>query len=152
MTYKMTKNTLPSVYNPTYFDKFFDDLLNFEELVNVKNTYPFNMTETRNKEGKLISASLIFALAGIPKDKIRIKIEDGVLSVEVDKYELDSDALKDSETDVRVVHRGISTRSSSARFKLNDVAVDEITSKYENGLLTIILPAITKPVKNINID
>ncbi len=151
MTYQISKRTLPSVYNPTSFDKLFEDFFNFDELVNVKNTYPFNMAETRNKEGKLIEATLVFALAGIPKNKIHVKIEDGVLSVEVDKHELLETDI-DSDTDVQVVHRGISTRSTNARFKLNDVAVDNITSKYENGLLTITLPAVTKPVKTINID
>lgn len=152
MTYSINRRTrIPSIYNPTTFDKLFEDLLNFDDLVNVKNTYPFDMVETTDKNGKLIKTELIFALAGIPKDKIDIKVEDGVLSISVDKYELVEENV-DSDTDVKVVHRGISTRSSSVRFKLNDVAVDDITSKYENGLLTITLPAVTKPVKAINID
>lgn len=139
-------HTLPSIFAPTLIDRFFNEFN--DDWFTVKDTYPYNITQKRDKTGEIISTNITFALAGVSKDNVNVKLEDGSLIVSVEKQE----RPEDSDAEVVYLHRGISSRSMKTKFNLYNVDVDNITSTFRDGLLEITLPSRIKTVKQININ
>lgn len=139
-------NTLPTVFAPTLIDRFFNEFN--DDWYTVKDTYPYNITQRSDESGEILGTDITFALAGVSKEQVSVKVEDGSLVVSVDKPE----KQETEHMTVRYLHRGISTRGMRTKFTLYNVDVDNITSTFKDGLLEISLPTKSKTIKTIKID
>lgn len=139
-------SSLPTIFAPTLIDRFLDEFENNEDWYTIKDTYPYNITQERDPEGEILSTDITFALAGVSKENVNVKLEDGALIVLVDKQE------RVNESNVTYLHRGISSRGMRTKFNLYNVDVDNITSTFKDGLLEIKLPNRVKTIKQININ
>ena len=92
------------------------------------------------------------AVPGYKKDDFNVSIEKGILTIKAEVKE-EKEEKKDGYS-----RKEFSYRSFERNFALPDhVNEDSVQSKYENGLLHIILPKISKEVdvekrKNISIS
>jgi HSP20 family protein len=89
------------------------------------------------------------ALPGVDKKDIRISYEKGHLKVSVER---DSENNNDNRYD----RHEFDYRGAERVFKTGDrVNTDEISAKYENGVLSLILPKkeafVQKPVRSIEV-
>ena len=119
-------------------DKFFDTL---DIAATNTNFPPYNIL----KDGEH-SFVIEMALAGYPKDDIKLTVENRVLTVSYDK-------TNPTEHACAVIHKGISTKAFKRYFTMSEHMVVKKAS-YNNGLLIIQLeeeiPEYKKPV-NIKI-
>ncbi len=126
MQYKTT--TMPLV---EWFFSQFDS----EDDGGFNHTLP-NFPKMNIKSHKEKGWKIEMALAGYSKDEISINLEGGVLTVKgkSEKENDDYTFLRDC--------RGITSQNFSQSFRLSEEILDlkEISSKFENGLLTITIP------------
>lgn len=72
-------------------------------------------------------------LAGIPKENIKLNVEDGCLCIDAENKECDCDGC-----DCKV----------EKSFKLpENIDIENINAKYENGILNVVLPKLVKADK-----
>lgn len=126
MKYKTT--TMPLV---EWFFSQFDS----EDDGGFNHTLP-NFPKMNIKSHKEKGWKIEMALAGYSKDEISINLEGGVLTVKGE-----SEKEKDDYVFLRGC-KGITTQNFSQSFRLSEEILDlkEISSKFENGLLTITIP------------
>ena len=140
----MKRNALTTYRNsaPTLFDTVFDDFFNFP-MFNESRMSNVNV-DVLDYDDKM---ELVADIPGYTKEDIDIKYEKGYLTVS-GKVE------KNIENDAKYLHREIRSREFSRSFYLGDrIDSENIEAKYENGLLTIILPKSEKEVlKQISIQ
>ena len=120
---------------PMFFDtKSIDELLDvfgIDKFNGHKREYPHNIFET--KDGTHV---LEIALAGFKKEDISVKIENDLLKIDV---------ASDKDDDIEYIYKGIAKRQLHTIFTLGTrVLKDEISSKFENGMLTIEIPIDNK--------
>jgi len=145
----MTQNTQrtghPSIFNSAALDRILDEVFE-KDLHSAKEAYPYNLYAHKDKDGYVAQTEILFALAGIPKESVSIKIEKNKLyvSIEPPKQTLDSNTI--------VWRRGISMRSSKATFSLYEVDEENVTSTFKDGLLRIVLPTAKRQSKAITIQ
>ena len=118
-------------------DSVFDDL--FGNLPAVWNeglsTPPANIHET--KDGYHIELNA----PGLAKEDFQVSIEKGVLTISYEKKE------EAKQEDYKTIRREFSFRSFKRSFTLDDqVNVDQVQAKYENGILKLFLPKV-EPAK-----
>jgi HSP20 family protein len=105
---------------------------------------PVNVFETPNAFDIELSA------AGLAKEDFKVNIENGLLTISFDKKE------EKKAEDQKVIRKEFSHRSFKRSFNLDEqVDVENIAAKYENGVLKLHLPKkeATKPAtKQINIQ
>ena len=82
-------------------------------------------------------------MPGVKKDQINIDVHNGILTIQANQ-EIEENVEKDSYV-YRERRQGTISRSLS----LENIKEDEISAKYENGLLKIHLPK-ADPEKSIN--
>ena len=131
---------MPSIFGENLFD---DDWMNFpfnDEFWGKKNPlygkHAQNMmkTDIRETDG---SYELDIDLPGFKKDEIQMKLEDGMLTISAAKG-LDKDE-KDKKG--KYVRRERYAGSLSRSFYVGDnVTVEDIHPKYENGILSFNVP------------
>lgn len=120
------------------FDKFFDEVFDNEFFKPTRwakdaSAYPMNVVNIKN-DGKTVAKRLEYALAGFSKNEISISLKNGVLTIEAEHNHDDSE----NETSE---YNGISYKKMTVSYSLMDNAdEDGITSKFENGLLSITIP------------
>lgn len=131
--------TFDSLFAPTQvFDKFFDEVFDNEFFKPTRwakdaSAYPMNVVNIKN-DGKTVAKRLEYALAGFSKNEISISLKNGVLTIEAEHNHDDSE----NETSE---YNGISYKKMTVSYSLMDNAdEDGITSKFENGLLSITIP------------
>lgn len=138
--------TLVKLNNRPVANSVFDELFNHFPAQWKDNLHfpPVNVFESANAFDIELSA------AGLAKDDLKVNIEDGLLTISFEKKE-----EKRSE-DQKVIRKEFSHRSFKRSFNLDDqVDVENIAAKYENGVLKLHLPkkAESKPAaKLINIQ
>lgn len=142
--YSSTGYQLPALFNDSWFKSIFGD---FEKAFEIPNAvYPYNVKAQTNEEGEPLSYIVEVALAGVGKDYISVKVQDGKLNINIDKDESKDDS---SSTYVR---KGISRRKGSLSFTLNkNTDAKNITSTYVDGLLRVTVPVKQPEVQNIDI-
>lgn len=138
---------LPSLFDSMFPTKVFkDNSRNNWDAFFTNDVFPYDVKVHHNKDGSETKTELVFAVAGVHKDDINIKIDGDYLQIDIKQ-------LNQDETDVEYIRRGLSHRSMSKKFYLNNVDKTNIESKLENGLLTISLPTLKRSdVKTINIE
>ena len=73
-------------------------------------------------------------LPGLNKEDIKLDLEDQTLTISAERK------AESEENENGYIHRERSYGSVSRSFNLDGIKADEIKAKYENGILTIILP------------
>lgn len=148
MTNSIIRNRrIPSIITSNFFDELVDELFDHQKAFNVPATYPYDISITKDENGNTISYKITYALAGIEKNNIDIKVVKDQLAICVKKKE------ETKEDNVTYLHKGISHRTMDAKFNVGkDVDVDNITSKFENGLLEIFVPIKAEVNKELNIN
>lgn len=91
-------------------------------------------------------------LPGFKKDDIEINVEDGILTIQAERNE----ETEDTDKKGRYIRRERTYGSYKRSFDLSEVDDDNITAKYEDGVLSLILPKKQVPEieskKSITID
>lgn len=75
-------------------------------------------------------------LPGFKKDDIEINVEDGILTISAERNE----ESEDKDNKGRYIRRERTYGSYKRSFDLTEVDDDNITAKYEDGVLTLTLP------------
>ena len=140
MTNLMSRNRFPFMNN-SMFDEMINDFFGKPTFWTgkEKSNYPMNVIRII-KNDEIVAYRLEYALAGFNKEDIKISVNGDVLKVEakMPKPIVDEDD-KDGEV---IIYQGISYRDLSLSYKFMENADKKnITSKFENGLLKITIPA-----------
>ncbi|PKF72990.1 Hsp20/alpha crystallin family protein [Chryseobacterium sp. PMSZPI] len=116
----------------------------FKEMFDRKiNTYkPVNIIENEDHFTVQLYA------AGLEKELFKVSVKDQILII--------SYAQEDKVSDSKIIYQEFYVSSFERRFQLTDkVFDDQISAKYENGVLTVILaknPDKNKPEQKVNIN
>lgn len=113
------------------------------------DVFPYDVKQTKDKDGNLVKTELVFAVAGIKKEDIDVKVEHDYLTISINQSQ------EELDEGVAYIRKGLSHRAMSKSFHLQDIDVDSIKSKLENGLLTITLPptpAARKKIFSIDVE
>jgi HSP20 family molecular chaperone IbpA len=143
-------NQFPSLFGSSIYDEI---LKGFPETkwYPSQTSYPYDVDEIRDTDGNVKLTYLRFACAGTPKENISISVNNHNLYIKIDKHT--HNYILDGGEELISRHKGISTRSGEFSFALYGVDEDNITSKFEDGILTIVLkPSTYKPKKEIAIN
>jgi len=130
---------LPSIFGENLFDDFFNDpfgMMNVSEGHNPlygKHAKNLMKTDIREKEN---SYELSVDLPGFKKDEISIDLSNGYLTIEAAKG-LDKD---EEDKKGRYIRRERYSGSMSRSFYVGDVKPEEVSAKFENGILTLDVP------------
>ena len=133
---------MPSIFGENLFDDFMNDFAfpDFTDSANIEKAlygkHAKNLMKTDVKEtddGYQVAVDL----PGFKKDEIKIKLENGTLTINAAKG-LDKDE-KDKEG--KYVRRERYAGSMSRSFYVGDgVSQEDIKAKFENGVLTLDVP------------
>ena len=101
--------------------------------------------DVKKEEDKYL---VIADLPGVDKEEVKVEFEDDqlTLALEVNKEQ--------NEEEENYLHRERTRVSSQRRIRLNNINEEEITAKFDNGVLTVALPIIEEgsSKKNIAIE
>ena len=141
---------MPSIFGENLFDDFMNDFAfpAFEDVdkelygKHAKNLMKTDVKDTEN------GYEVDIDLRGFKKDEIKVKLEDGVLTISAAKG-LDKDEKDKKGSYLR---RERYAGSMSRSFYVGDhVTVEDIHPKYENGILSFSVPkAENKPIEEKN--
>jgi HSP20 family protein len=130
----------------------FSDFENFVERVFNEDLFwvpvfsqPFKADIKETEKEYIVEAEL----PGVDKENIAITFEDNTLNISVKRDEVIDETRED------FIRKERRTGSIERRFYLEGVDEEKITARYENGLLTVVLPkkeAGLKRGKNIPIE
>ena len=133
---------LPSIFGENLFDDFFNDFDMFPAWSGRNPLYgkhARNMMKTDVRETEN-SYEVDVDLPGFQKDEIRLDLKDGYLTIQAAKG-LDKDQQDKKGKYIRQErYAGAMSRS----FYVGDVEPDQISAKYEHGVLQISLPKAGK--------
>jgi len=116
------------------FDSVVDDFFNsipglWNDGFSGINLAPVNIHETAD------GFHLEISVPGINKEEIKVNVEKGLLSISYDKKE------ESKSEDYKTIRREFGHRSFKRTFTVADqVNVESIQAKYENGILKLFLP------------
>jgi HSP20 family protein len=138
----------PSLRNNFFTDRFFTPRLfdlDDDFITGDISSPPANITET-NKE-----FLLDLSVPGMKREDFELEVENGVLTISSEKEE------EKKEEDKNYHRREFSYTSFSRTFTLPDnVDENNISAKYDNGMLKITLPksetTVSKPKKEIKVS
>ncbi len=131
------------MYN-SFFDEFAKALNEMtretkEAMKNVKNYILVNAIE--NDDAYLVEA----AIPGVKKEDIDMNYHEGVLTIDVKKS-------TNEKSDDKYLVRERTNNFYKREIELQGVEIDGIKAKYENGILSVVLPKIKKQNKSISIE
>ena len=115
------------------FDSLSGDIRDFE-----KSSFPYPINLYTNFIDKQAAETVLeVALAGFTKNEIKVKVEDNMLSVIIEKEIKESS----NEDDAKFHTRGIAKRNASISYTLSPTAdADNIKVSFEDGILKVIVP------------
>ena len=111
------------------FDDFFDDFFT-SPLVSSSSDAAFKMDVEDAGDAYVVSAHL----AGVSRDEIDVELNEGRLSISVDKKETEEDKGKN------YLHKETREWSATRGVYLKDAAVEGLSAKLEDGVLTVNVP------------
>ncbi|MGI6231034.1 MAG: Hsp20/alpha crystallin family protein [Tractidigestivibacter sp.] len=104
------------------FDDFFDQPLS------IPDTFRMNVED--KGDGYVVTAEL----PGVKRDEIDVELNEGRLSISVDKKE------SDEEKNKNYVHKETGEWSATRGVYLKDAATSGLTAKLDGGVLTVNIP------------
>ena len=135
---------LPSIFGENLFDDFFDDRFGMFPMWNTgrdplygkhaKNLMKTDVRETEN------TYEVDVDLPGFKKGEITVDLKDGYLTISAAKG-LDKDE-KDKEG--RYIRQERYAGSCSRSFYVGDVKPEDVSAKYEDGILKLSMPKAGK--------
>ena len=141
---------MPSIFGENLFDDFMNDFAfpafeNVDKELYGKHAKNLMKTDVKDTEN---GYEVDIDLPGFKKDEIKVKLEDGVLTISAAKG-LDKDEKDKKGSYLR---RERYAGSMSRSFYVGDhVTVEDIHPKYENGILSFSVPkAENKPIEEKN--
>lgn len=135
---------VPNIFNA--MDKFLsDDFSNFQTAAPAVNI----IEKEKNYSIELMAP-------GLSKSDFKIELDGDLLSVSFQKAEVkNEESATEPETKEKFIKKEFSIRSFKRTFTVNDqLNVDQISAKYENGILFVEIPKMEtkeKEVKTISI-
>lgn len=118
-------------HKPLFVNNLFDDLLSTMPELNHWNKLTSAVNIHESKDGYHIEVNA----AGRSKEDFKIQLEKGTLTISYDKKEEAKD-----ET-YKTLKREFSFESFTRSFTIdNNIDVEKIAAKYENGILLVYLP------------
>lgn len=125
------------------FDDLFDELFT-SPLVSSSGDAAFKMNVVDEGESYVVSAHL----AGVTRDEIDVELNEGRLSISVEKKETEEDKGKN------YLHKETREWSATRGVYLKDAATEGLSARLENGVLTVTVPKQVEKnnVTKINID
>ena len=134
---------LPSIFGENLFDDFFGDDFGMFPMWNGRNPlygkHAKNLMKTDVRETEN-SYELDVDLPGFKKDEIQVDLKDGYLTIQAAKG-LDKDEEDKKGKYIRQ-ERYVGARSRS--FYVGDVEPQDISAKYEDGILKLSMPKHVK--------
>ena len=130
---------LPSIFGENMFDDLFDE--NFFGAHNPlygKNAKNLMKTDISEKEN---GYEIAVDLPGFKKDEINLDIKDGYLTITAQKG-LDKD---EEDKEGRYIRQERYAGACSRSFYVGDVNPDDISCKYEFGVLHLRIPKLDQP-------
>ena len=130
---------LPSIFGENLFDEFFnDDFMNFpvwggRSPLYGKHAKNLMKTDVRETDG---SYELDVDLPGFKKDELTVDLKDGYLTIAAAKG-LDKD---EQDKKGKYIRQERYAGAMSRSFYVGDVEPDQVSAKYEDGILKISLP------------
>ena len=130
---------LPGIFGENLFDEFFTDPFGLTRGSEVsdhlygKNAKNLMKTDIREKDN---SYELDIDLPGFKKDELNIDLSNGYLTIQAAKG-LDKD---EQDKDGRYIRRERYAGSMSRSFYVGDVKPEEVSAKFEDGILRLDLP------------
>lgn len=130
---------LPSIFGENLFDEFFADPFGLGRASDVsdhlygKNAKNLMKTDIREKDS---GYELDIDLPGFKKDDLNIDLSNGYLTIQASKG-LDKD---EQDKDGRYIRRERYAGSMSRSFYVGDVKPEEVSAKFEDGILRLDLP------------
>ena len=129
---------LPSIFGGNLFDEFFDDsfdraFFGGRNPLYGKREKNLMKTDVREVENHY---EVDIDLPGFKKDEISVELQDGYLTVSASKG-LDKDQ-KDKEG--RYIRQERYSGTCSRTFYVGDLKKEDISAKYEDGILRLTLP------------
>lgn len=130
---------LPSIFGENLFDEFFDDNFGMLPMWNEHNPlygkHAKNMMKTDVRETEN-NYEVDIDLPGFKKDEINVELKDGYLSICATK------GLDKSEEDKkgRYIRQERYAGSCSRSFYVGDLKPEDISAKYEDGILKLVMP------------
>ena len=130
---------LPGIFGENLFDEFFTDpfgMVSASETHNPlygKHAKNLMKTDVRETED---SYELDIDLPGFKKDEINIDLSNGYLTIQAAKS-LDRD---EKDKDGRYIRRERYAGSMSRSFYVGDVKPEDVSAKFEDGILKLELP------------
>lgn len=121
----------------------------FESFFNGYNFTPFSNNDVMKVDIKETDQEYIVdaEIPGVDKDDIKLDLNDNMLTIQVKK------SVQQEEENDRYIRKEIRRSSTSRSFYVENIKVEEITAKYENGVLHILLPkADQEDTKKKSID
>ena len=147
MYQKLKKIQLEVYYMLNLFtNDFFDKIdRSFDESI-TRNIFPAIMLRNMRTDIKSTEDSYLISMdvPGFKKEDITISIDDLILTVVAENKE------KSETSDHDVIAHERCEGHCERRIRLNDdVDIDKISAKLKNGVLTIMMPKVELPKKNI---
>lgn len=129
---------LPSIFGGNLFDEFFDDsfdraFFGGHNPLYGKREKNLMKTDVREVENHY---EVDIDLPGFKKDEVNVELQDGYLTVSASKG-LDKDQ-KDKEG--RYIRQERYSGTCSRTFYVGDLKKEDISAKYEDGILRLTLP------------
>ena len=134
---------LPSIFGENLFDEFFnDDFMNFpvwggRSPLYGKHAKNLMKTDVRETDS---SYELDVDLPGFKKDEISVDLKDGYLTISAAKG-LDKD---EQDKKGKYIRQERYAGAMSRSFYVGEVEPDQVSAKYEDGILKISLPKQAK--------
>ena len=124
------------------FDMFDDLLASPLSAVNANDAFKMDVEDTG--DSYVVNAYL----AGVGRDEIDVELNEGRLSISVDKTETEETQKKN------YLHKETRSWSASRGVYLKDAATEGLSAKLDNGVLTINVPKQTakENVTKVSID
>ena len=135
---------LPSIFGENLFDEFFDDNFGMFPVWNGRNPlygkHAKNLMKTDVRETEN-TYEVDIDLPGFKKDEISVDLKDGYLTISAAKG-LDRD---EEEKDGRFIRKERYAGACTRSFYVGDVRPEEVSGKYEFGVLKLRIPKKDSP-------
>ena len=134
---------LPSIFGENLFDDFFDDNFGMYPMWNGRNPlygkHAKNLMKTDVRETEN-TYEVDVDLPGFKKDELSVELKDGYLTISAAKG-LDKD---EQDKKGKYIRQERYAGACSRSFYVGDVKPEEVSAKYEDGILKLTMPKQVK--------